>query len=457
MVLCLTSKALYTMQLGVGKTYTAILIIRRLFRIHELHNIVVIVPSDALQKQWADILSKEFTKKELSRIEIFTVHWIVNNKIKIKTNTLICDEIHDYLGEEFFKAVDGTYIRYDNNLGLTATYRDSKGRHKHLQALFPIIDEINEEEAIREGYVSPFVEFNLGVTLTELERTQYEELSKIISENINKFGKGGLDLASKCLGGGKHSNGKHYSAEHFVYGWAGHKGWTRNLNLDNPRDNQINDIWNPHLIFGYAQKLLGAIRNRKELLYRCENKIKVSLELTARFNTLKTIIFSQSTVFADKLNLYLNERDNNCSVVYHSNLETIMLPSEKTGKLIKFGKTRLKQQALEHIKKGIARIICTASSLDKGFDVQDIGLGITTSGTANFTQYKQRGGRIKRIDVFNNNKVALLVNLYVIDSKEEVWLQKRQSESKHTIHWADNVEEISFTPIDKKEFTLNDI
>ena len=447
----------YNYATGVGKTYTAILVIKRLFRTEHNHNIVIIVPSEALLQQWKVELGKHFTKKELNRIEVFTVHWVALNKVKIKTNTLIVDELHEYLGDEFYKVIDGTYIQYDNNLGLTATYEDSKKRHLKLKSFYPIVDKITEEEAIAEGYISPFIEFNLAVELTQKEQEDYAAYTTVISNNINKFGRGGLELATKCLSGGVHKDGKRYTAAHFVYGWAGHKGWTRNLNLDNPQDAEIDALWNPHLIFGYAQKLLNAIRFRKNILYNCSSKIEVIKALTLQFNDLKTIVFSQSTNFADKLNLLLNEQEENSSVVYHSKLATIMLPSPKTGKLIKCGKTRLKRQAIERITTGQSRIICTASSLDKGFDVQDMSLGVTASGTSNFTQYKQRGGRVKRKDIFNVNNVVLLINLYVKDSKDEIWLKKRQSTSTHIIHWVDSINDVSFTPRDRNEFTINDI
>ena len=86
-----------------------------------------------------------------------------------------------------------------------------------------------------------------------------------------------------------------------------------------------------------------------------------------------------------------------------------------------------------------------------------MSLGITASGTSNFTQYKQRGGRIKRKDIFNKNNIVMLINLYVKDSVDERWLKKRQSKSTHGVYWADYVYEISFNPIDKNEFTINDI
>ena len=442
---------------GVGKTYTAILIIKKLFRINPLHNIVIIVPSESLQKQWNVVLKDNFTKKDLIKIEVFTAHWVNLNKVKMKTNTLIADELHEYLSEEFIKVINGTYIRFDNNLGLTATYEDSKGRHKLIKDLYPIIDKITEESAIKEGYISPYIEFNYEVLLTAKEQEEYEYYSKIISENINKFGKGGLDLATKCLSGGTHSDGKKYDNNHFVFGWASHKGWHTKLDMSNPRDEEINAIWNPHIVFGYAQKLLNAIRMRKNLLYACGSKLTATVEITQKFKELKTIVFSQTTNFADKLHLRLNDINPNSAVVYHSQLNTIMLPSPSTGKLIKFGKTRLKKMALDAITTGKSRIICTASSLDKGFDVPDINLGITASGTSNFTQYIQRGGRVKRKDMFQTNKVVLLVNLYIKNTKDEIWLNKRQSKAKHKIYWVNSLEDITLTPVDTKIFTIDEI
>ena len=134
-----------------------------------------------------------------------------------------------------------------------------------------------------------------------------------------------------------------------------------------------------------------------------------------------------------------------------------MLPSPATNKLIKFGKVRLKRRALEKLKEGSSRAIITASSLDKGFDVEDIRLGITASGTQNFTQYIQRSGRIKRKEIFNPNVIVLIINLYIKDSKDYHWLIKRQSKSNSLIHWVDSIDAITFNPVPNDVFTIDDI
>lgn len=443
--------------MGFGKTYLAILIIKRLFKENPLTNIVIIVPANVLN-QWKEVIEENFYKKEQILISLYTPHYIINNELKIQTDVLIVDEFHECYATELSKVIDKTYIRFEHNLGLTGTYEDKDRRHLKFKELFPVIDRIDEAEGIEKGYIAPYLEFNLAVTLTKEEEEKYDAFSTEIANNMSKFPKGyGLDLAGKCLSGGKDKKGKYYEGKSYVYAYAHKKGWRRDLDLDNPYNRQINDMWNPSKIFGYATGLFNNIRNRKNLLYNAQNKIKICIELCEKFNNLKTIVFSQSTNFADKLDLYLNDKEKNVSVVYHSQLQTIMLPSPKTGKLIKFGKTRLKKRAIERIKTGASRIICTASSLDKGFDVQDMGLGITASGTSNFNQYKQRGGRTKRIDVFNKDKIALLINLYVINSQEEKWLKNRQSKSNNKVYSVESVNDISFTPIESVDINFSNI
>src|SRR5690606_32438599 len=111
-------------------------------------------------------------------------------------------------------------------------------------------------------------------------------------------------------------DGRTYTAAQYVYGYAASKGWRNNLDTSDPTNKLIDNLWNPHKIFGYAQKLLNSIRNRKNLLYNSENKVTACLEIAQKFKGIKTIIFSESTAFADKVDFLLNEIDPNFSVVY---------------------------------------------------------------------------------------------------------------------------------------------
>jgi len=436
----------YTM--GFGKTYTAVLIIKYLIKNRNINHFVIIVPSEALKIQWDKVIYTFFSKKDRLIIEIFTVSWVVRQGSFIRTHTLILDEIHEYISEKYIKILNGALIGKDEVLGLTGTATDNTNVMNILKEFCPVIDIVSEKDAIESGYISNFVEYNIPISLTGEEQLEYDRLSKIITDNMSKFGNAGLSLANKCLGGGKHTNGKVYTGIQFAFGWAAHNGWHKGLDINNPIDAKIDNLWNPHKVIGYAKALINAVRHRKNILYSCTNKVNLTLELTRKFNDIKTIIFSESTAFADKVGFFINEDSPNTAVVYHSQLQSIMMPSEKTGKLVKFGKTRLRKRAMDRIRKGLSRVLVTSKSLDRGLDIEDIRLGITSSGTQNPIQYKQRGGRVKRKEtsLFTEDTIVLIINIFVKDTKDEVWLKKRQSKSSHIIHYANNIDDITFKP-----------
>ncbi len=451
---------------GMGKTYTACIIINEMFKKNPVANVIIEVPSTALANQWKVELENNIEQKDLLKnIEVITIHLLVERQNKYNCTLLIVDEIHEYLSDERLKFIDKTMIEYKYILGLSATWEDRNNRHLILEGICPIVDKISEEEALKEGWISEFIEYNIGVELTDEEKLNYSKYTKVITDNINKFGKGGLELAGLCLSGDK----KHTATE-YCFMWAGKHGWTKGMNTNIPTNAQINGMWNPSAIIGYAKKLLNAIRDRKDILYSAENKLLVALQVIEKYPDLKTICFSQSTQFASSLGYKINEffynkvGEGNKCVVYHSKLETIMGVNPKTGKPMKFGKKRLKDLAIERIKNGTASHISTASALDKGFDVRDIRLGITTSSTSNPIQGTQRGGRVKRVEHLNNTgktiqeKTKLVVNIYVKNSKDFDWLKKRQiNATTSRIYWIDNVEQITYNPKRDDEFKLSEI
>ena len=437
----------YTM--GFGKTYTAILIIRYLIKNRSNNHFVIVVPSENLKIQWDKVIANSFTKKDQLIIEVFTVSWVIRQDSFIRTHTLILDEIHEYTSEKYIKVLNGALIGKDEVLGLTGTATDNAAVMNILKEFCPVIDVVSERDAIESGYISNFVEYNIPIILTGEEQIEYDRLSQIVTDNMSKFGNGGLSLANKCLGGGKHTNGKVYTGIQFAFGWAAHNGWHNKLDTqNNPVDAKIDNLWNPHKIIGYSKALINAVRQRRNILYSCTNKVNLTLELTRKFNDVKTIIFSESTTFADKVGQLINEDIPNSAVVYHSQLKPMMMPSDKTGKLIKYGSKRLKERSMDRIRKGLSRILVTSRSLDRGLDIEDIRLGITSSGTQNPIQYKQRGGRVKRKETspFTEDTVVLIINMFVKNTKDEVWLKKRQSKSTHIIHDASCIDDIVFKP-----------
>lgn len=425
---------------GVGKTYTTILMIQR---VEKKRNplYLIVVTSVEIKKQWEKQIS-DLYKNIQARILIETVQTLINKDLKYQIDILVVDEAHEFATEERLKVLDGTLVEYKAILCLTASADDK--RFKAIVPYAPVIDTITEGEARASGFIADFIEYNVTVPLTAKEKLAYDAYTDVISTELPKFNNN-LSLAQFCLTGGTDTRtGLYYSAVNWAKGLAIKKGWADNLNLSFETHQQVNNLWHPNKIIGYAVRLMEAIRFRKNLLSNCTAKINTTVSLLKKFDKVKTIVFSESTGFADKVYRVYN---SDKAVVYHSNLKTVIAPSLKTGKPIKKGKDRLKKEAVEAIKSGKARVIITSKALDRGFDVPDIRLGITASGTQNPTQYKQRGGRVKRkeVNVFDDCTV-LLINLYVKNTQDEKWLKTRQQGINHKIIEVSEIGEILYTP-----------
>lgn len=435
---------------GVGKTFTATLILKEYKNRGQFPTTVILVPSHLI-KQWEGVIASNFTLEDRKKIKLYSPDYVLTNKLILNPQLLIVDEVDAFYSEKRFNLLNKTYIRYIDFLSLTATYEDINNRHLDFKPFCPIIDKISEKEALKEGYISKYIEYNFGLEFTEEEQEAHDRYSTLIREGLSKFGKQGLNLAIKCLSGGKHENGTKYTSTQFCQGWAQYNGWHKEANQE------TQDLWHPHKVFGYAVNLFKVIKKRKDLIYNNSVKLETSVKLLQKFSNTKTVVFSQSTIFANTLYGIINEKNPNNAVIYHSNVETQYFPSPKTGDLIKHGKVRLKKRAIRRINEGSSNHLITSSVLDKGLDIPDLKMGITTSGTQNPTQYKQRKGRPIRLDTDSPDSVSILINMYMKNSKEVDWLKKRQSESNNIIYWIEDVNEISYKPKVKQKINIKDI
>jgi len=435
---------------GFGKTFTTLLICSNIIEANIEHDFDytfhITVPSVPMKEQWEDKILDYFDSKAVLEkyFKIRVINTVMGALERVSCYMSILDEIHEYVNEDRQALLRGDIVMTKFLLGLTATYKDRKEVSDILDVYCPVVDYITEEEAIEEGWLSNFIEYNLGIDLKPDERKQYEHYSESITELLQMFGDQGFSLSTKCLGGGKDERGVELRNMEWCRKWAEANGWKPNL-PSTPENNEINKNWSPFAIIMYAKSLMAYTRKRKELLYNSNTKLDCAVEVLKKFNTLKTICFSQSTDFADELcDKLKDEIDELVSVAYHSNLQTQMLPNLKTGKVSKHGITRLKKRAIELFRSNVARIMCTASALDRGFDENDIDLGLTTSGTSNPIQYKQRGGRVKRVNKDGKYEKALLINIYFKHTKDQEWLTSRQYSSIHEIINVNTINEIKY-------------
>ena len=384
---------------GFGKTMLGVLAIA-IMNIRKPGKIThIIVPTAHLKTQWEGII-KTFG---LEDCEVFIINTYITGSHTC--TLLIADEIHNYAAPTFkqlFKVCSYSFI-----LGLTATIERKDGKHVLLEHYAPILDKVTLAEARRDGYISDFIVFNLGIELSEQDRKTYDKMHKTFNAMFARFNHD-FNWAMACSAAAN-KGGPTYCTRH-----AYSRGWK-------PSDGDAH-FWSPKNVSKYAQQWSWAMRERKKFLHNAPSKIKVAKEILDKFGG-KAITFSESVKFADQLTETLGKQAR----AYHSSLETVVENGKKKGKTVR------KREALKLFNDGRSkvRVLCTARALDEGFDVEDIEIAIVCSGTSTVRQNIQRIGRAVR---FVPGKTAIVVNLYIKDSQDAKWLKKRTATTVNMIN-----------------------
>lgn len=376
---------------GSGKTYAAILAIKHLKRKKSDLFTVVAVPSDNLRTQWREQLEYH----RLDKVYVDTVHTLV--KSNITCDFFILDEIHSYTGgpvfSTLFDCVSRTYT-----LGLTAREREKPEDQAVLDTNAPIIDILDLKEALRNGWISEFQVYNLGVDLTVSDRRLYD---KMHSEFIKYFSTFDFDfkLAMACLG-------------------------NKNLRDDvSRRMNMPVKVVNAH-VFQFNR----IMQRRKKFLYNSEAVFCCARDIILTFPEKKIITFSETTDMADRLTAAIPE-----SRAYHSNLKTTLIDGKK------FGAKRLRIRYLSEFKDDTIRVLNSARALNEGTDIPSVDMSIKTSFTSTVLDSIQRLGRTLRKF---GDKQATEINIYVKNTQSEKWLTKSQRETPN-VSWIDSISEIN--------------
>lgn len=439
---------------GFGKTFTSLLGAKRLFetlkeagkisRAREENDylLTVVVPTDYLRNKWrADVKKHKIVK--WGNVRVDTVHNLV--KENISTEMLILDEIHMYVGEEaevfptIFNQVDVNAI-----FGLTATLGVKGIMRDLVDQHCPVIDTVTAQQALDNEWVADHVIYNLGIRMPEEDKKKYDKLTKKFHKHFNVFGHD-LDTAIGCAS-----------------------------DEDKARRYAIRRNYDTKFVQIQAWNFMRVMQKRKKFLYNPPVKLQVSEQIVSRFSDKKIVSFSQTTDFADEL----AERLGDIAVPYHSNLKTRIIDEDenliaiarkkKSGgstktvyvdsegneyswkqikvafpnrNLTRMGKKRQRTYALKQFSDNRykVRVLSAAQAVDVGLDVEDVGMGIVNSGSSKVRQYVQRNGRIIR---YAPGKQAVIVQLYIMDSQDEVWLKRRQ-EKRPNVKWIYSVDQIA--------------
>ena len=451
---------------GFGKTTTALTIVQKMLVKEPNLKVIVLVHSTSLKLQWQDKIKQLELQQHVKVHTIQKLQRVENSRLLVfNYHLLIIDEVDEFYSDNRSNSWNGKWIRYKYFLWLSATPETKDNRETALFAIAPIVDEITRDEALTNKWIEEFKEFNLAVEFNAKEKEMYKNFSNEITHLLSKFA-GDFSVATKCLG--YIENNKHISGITASTNLAKKMGWTEAIQNIATKPKQlemstnqydtciaVNENWHPYKVIGFASRLIKMTRERKQLCYSAENKIKV-IEEIIESQSKKTIIFNEITSICDTIYNRLKQTYN-CGV-YHSNVKSRPLYSDdnnkptlrKTGCYVLLKNTSknfnvpktysgalINKMTLDAFSKNEFSILVAGKGLDKGLDIPDITLAILASYTSTKTQYIQRLGRITRIDQINPEPV-MLVNLYVPNTIEESILRYNADGD-----WITDVEDIN--------------
>lgn len=254
---------------GFGKTFCALIILSKMYKINPNTTCLIVVPTENLKKQWKyKIKQNSYTKCEVS---------VINTACKLTKyyDIIILDEVHLY-GGEVFKGIFDIPRKYI--LGLTATIDKYSEVAKLIKQHAPVIDEISLQECKDNQWVAEFEVYNLPVEFTPKEKAEYNKVEYTYRK------------AEQILGG------KFEAFERANL-------WKESTNIEEKK-----------VAFLYWT----AMQKRKRIIINAENKVKLAIEILNKFSDKKALVFSESIKIAEAVQKGLG---NKCKV-YHSKLPT---------------------------------------------------------------------------------------------------------------------------------------
>jgi len=371
---------------GVGKTRCGVLAAALVAKDIGLDcSILILTPTETIRdRSWADEFNK-WNEKEIfkSCVECICIQTAYKWYGK-HYDLVIADEIHNYISPEYFNFFSNN--KYDKILGLSAYIDPIK--ILLLNTIAPICDRISTKKASELGLISEFKICNVPLTLPAEEQRAYNSSNGNFNRLFSFFDKD-LKLMYACMNKNTYIN------------FLTQKG----LALDTENAT-------------FPFQCNAAMSKRKKLLYNASSKLTAVKHICKQYPERKTIIFSQTIDFANKVT---EELGDTC-VSFHSKIGK----KARTANLDKLIDNRTK----------VTRI-STAKALNEGMNVPDISMAIIASGTSKTKDLIQRIGRTVR---WEEGKQALIFRLYVEDSQEEKWMSSSQEGYSVEVMRLDNEE-----------------
>lgn len=350
---------------GAGKTITALKCLKSIVDKYTNFKILVVVPTDNLKQQWRvqlDNWGMEFNA------DVQVINTIVKHDWSV--DILVLDEIHRYAPSTFSEVF--IKVRYRYILGLTATFERLDGKHQLIAKYCPIIDTITQAEALANGWVSSYKEYQVLIDVDDID--EYNKYNKEFVEHYEFFNFD-FNLAMSLLG-----------PKGFI-----NRARLRDERCPNGTEEQRKAMF--QAITYHATAFIRCIQKRKAFINNHPKKIEIARRIIEARKDKKIITFSNNIKMAESIGVE--------GRVYSGK------DSKKKGRL-----------TLEEFQNGEFNLIHSICKLNEGADLKGLSVAIILGLDSSETKAVQKKGRVIRKE---NNKQAEIFNIVINNTIETKW------------------------------------
>lgn len=381
---------------GVGKTRGGLMAISRFLKKNPTKSVIVVVPSEPIQRQW---------NQELIDWNLFqqcSVKTMSDTSVnKYSCTLLVIDEIHKVGAPTLLNIFKN--VQYIVILGLTATFERLDGKDEIISKKCPIVDTISVEEAIENKWLADYREYEVLIEPEDID--VYKEVNKEFYEHFSFFNYD-FNLAMKCA-----------------------TDWKRRSELAKERckEDQSEDFKTVNKqILVHAMGFSRTLQARKKYIYNHPKKIELTNLILENRQDKKCITFSATIAMAEKIKY---------GAVYSGK------DSAKKGRM-----------SLQEFVQQDGGVLNTVMKLNEGFNCPDISVSVILGFNSSSTTKKQRVGRVIRQ---KEGKVAEVFTLVLKGTVEEEWFRKSTNSGRYIPISEENLIDVlqgrPFNPKKKKQ------
>ena len=360
---------------GTGKTVTSLKVLKTVISKYPQTRFIVIVPTDNLKIQWEQQIDAWGFSLNGEVV-------IVNTAIKNQYNTdiLVIDECHR-VNASTFREIFNT-IKYKYVLGLTATYERLDNLHKEVMETYcPVIDTITLQEALLNGWISQYTEYQVLIDVDDIE--EYQQYNREFVKSFEFFNFE-WDKVMKCIG----KNG-------FI-----ERARLRDQICPRGTEEERKKVFTQ--ITYHATNFMRALQKRKAFINNHPKKVEIARRIINALPFAKIITFSNNIKMAEAIGIGEVYTGKDSKKKARANLTEFNL--QQTG-------------CINSVKK-----------LIEGADIQGLDTAIMLGIDSSETRATQARGRAIR---FKEGKHALIFNIVINNTVETEWMKKSHQKSSY--------------------------